>query len=504
MGCGEEVAFEVKNNYMKKDTFDYVYTLEFLKKVNTIKYGDELLCNLFFYDKYNLWQGYQQSIFAKIKVFSKRKKYDTQCGTKLSGIKDIIVQVFILSSGCMAFFVLLVSGRKTIIYSVDKVSPPFRSDFRIEELYRVLKYKNIRYIEFFHTILGRSTLMNMVKRLRPAFYIESFDILFKILVCLRFIKLQEISFIEELDLSQFKTQSEKFFVKKMIKDYIFYSQLSKFRITVFSRLLSFSKVKVLFGIDDARSYQEIIVACRNNNIISYALQHGHFTKYHVGWLDNVLFEGECISPDVLLVWSEYWKKELVRLGTYFTQEQIVVGGMKEVVYKAGTSFHMTEKETIILIPYENDAPKEELKLYISKLLTCPHVKLIFKLRPDMPKKQQLEEYDLTKNEDVLAVFNFEDIISNVDIVAGVYSTFLYDVLRYEKKVALFKTTLDYGEGIVINGLGDCLGPSEEVCKQILIIKNTSKKIIEERKQRLYGITPISLEKTLGSIMSDIV
>ena len=37
-------------------------------------------------------------------------------------------------------------------------------------------------------------------------------------------------------------------------------------------------------------------------------------------------EAEKIKPAHTIVWSDYWKKELQRLGSYFHEEEIVIGG----------------------------------------------------------------------------------------------------------------------------------------------------------------------------------
>jgi len=305
-------------------------------------------------------------------------------------------------------------------------------------------------------------------------------------------------------MSDFSTDEQKF-VRLIIEKYVRKIKRSIFSIKLLTKILTSTKIKVLFALDDARSYNELILACKLSGITTYALQHGHFTKYHVGWLvDSSVVIGNVSSPDFILVWSSYWKKELIRLGGIFDPGQIIIGGVKVKINfeNKGQSDNVKNKNINILIPYETACPKSEVAEYINKLLDCPNVHVFFKLRPDISQEIQLKEYELEKtfNERFEVISDIKECIKKVDIVAGVYSTFLYDMIAYDKRVVILDTSSDYGEGMIINSLADRLSSKGAICKRLDEIVDIPNAEIDKRKKRLYGIESKYLHETLESFL----
>ncbi len=484
---------------------DYRYSLELLKKINGLKKGEILLMNTFFYEGYNIWQMYQQHIFEDIKVFNEGQK-TTRSVTQsfISVVKDIVVGGLIFLISIAEYIITVISRKEVLVYAVDRTNSSFKSDFRIEELYKVLYNNKVNYTEIFHTILSRDTLIRFLNRRRSSFYLEVSDWLFSILVFLRLEREVDTRFIDDLDMSDFSTDEQKF-VRLIIEKYVRKIKRSIFSIKLLTKILTSTKIKVLFALDDARSYNELILACKLSGITTYALQHGHFTKYHVGWLvDSSVVIGNVSSPDFILVWSSYWKKELIRLGGIFDPGQIIIGGVKVKINfeNKGQSDNVKNKNINILIPYETACPKSEVAEYINKLLDCPNVHVFFKLRPDISQEIQLKEYELEKtfNERFEVISDIKECIKKVDIVAGVYSTFLYDMIAYDKRVVILDTSSDYGEGMIINSLADRLSSKGAICKRLDEIVDIPNAEIDKRKKRLYGIESKYLHETLESFL----
>ncbi len=203
-----------------------------------------------------------------------------------------------------------------------------------------------------------------------------------------------------------------------------------------------------------------------------------------------------VKPEKFFVETNYWKKELLRLGTYFNENEIEVGGNLKKDFEEEKSLFKTDnrKELRVLLSYEIYAPKNELARYIKKFFSCPGVKIIFSVRPDRDLNEQISEYGLEKGlENLTITKNLKEVENDIDIVAGTYSTLLYEMIGKRKPVVVLKTSLDHGEGMVINGLVDSLDINESnFCGRLNQIKNLNAEVLDERRKLLYsGSLPLS-------------
>ncbi len=479
--------------------------LIFLDKINDLKIGGRNVAEQFSCQGYDFWQSYQQLITEDIKAF----KNGVLTKNKRTGLIDVIK--LLITGFCLALLSVIgllstiILRKKVLLYSIDKVSGKRHgADPRMQTIYDFLHGKDIKYAEIIHTVPGTSTFVNFFKRHRAVVCLEFVDFIFNITNFLKLIKKPEKDILKEVDLSSFVDGKESDFVKWLLAKYSRIFELSKFRTAFFRKFLKISAIKIFLSIDDVRHYNEIILACRLEGIPSYAFQHGHFTKYHVGWLSkSKAADIKTIMPDKIIVWGDYWKKELLRLGAYFKESQILVGGteynipLKEIPGKTDSG------SIIILIPYEKSIATEDVLRHINNFLDNPNVFVIFKLRADMPKEKQLKEYGLAEkfHKRFSTVLNARDVLTKTDIVAGTYSTFLYDMIAYSKPVIILKTASDYGEGMVQNGLAEMVSLDEkDVYRKLLAIKNTPRVELESRKTKLFGESLVSLNKTITEIM----
>jgi hypothetical protein len=207
----------------------------------------------------------------------------------------------------------------------------------------------------------------------------------------------------------------------------------------------------------------------------------------------------------LFVWSRYWKEELLSLGTYFPEESIVVGGAKAPAAAVATApGRAPGRGVTVLIPFETDAPHREVADYVREMVRCPAVSVILKLRPDVPPEEQLRQYGFDRSWGVATVTDNSQALRITDLVAGTYSTFLYDMVLEGKPVCLFKTSLDYGESMVVNGLASRLDrDAPDLCGQIRAAVDTPTESLEARRQRLQGPSAARLPDTVRALASEI-
>ncbi len=354
--------------------------------------------------------------------------------------------------------------KDVIIFSVDKISAEKDHDFRIDGLYRFLREKRISFVEVFHAQLGPSLLAHAKSRHRAAVYREAFEFLASIWFRWCRCRLQARRLAAALPCAEFE-EADRPFVRHLVEKLLGNLHASRFEVRWYRRVLKRIRPRVVLSIDDTRYYQELCAAARAEGIPFYAFQHGHFTKYHAGWLASGASTPNDAQPDALFVWSPYWKNELRRLGTNIDSDRIRVGGNPKglaVATEAPPYIPPKVGERLgLLVPFESDVVFEEVRALLKKLIATEHVKVWLKTRPDWDRDEQLQRYGLDElsKDQAEAVPDHRPFLSHMHAVAGVYSTFLYDALATMRPVFIFKTSMDVGEGMVVNGLADALDVS---------------------------------------------
>ncbi len=484
---------------METRSIDYTRSLELLGLFNRFIENDAQLKKFFIYKEWNLLQAYQGSLFGDMKVWTRDQTLESLRPTwsVVVGVKSLITAVVMVIISLVSIFYAYIKRGNTAVFSGDKIDGKYANDFRLEPLYHVLHEEHIKYLEIVHTLGGMTMIKHFLERERPVIYLESIDVLVSPFVFLY--KLRARIRVSHLELNSFSINDRKF-VQFILEKYISMCLISRVRLMIFTALLSILNIKKVFSIDDTRHYNELMAATRILGIPSYAIQHGHFTKYHAGWLKKTNLKGESMRPRYLLVWSNYWKQELKRLDTIFDEDEILVGGERWPLSSTSLPGDFTN-DLSILIPYENDAPKSEVRRYIDDFLSLENVEVIFKIRADHDKQEQLTEYGLDKVRGKLTIVrSVNDVIERVSLVAGTYSTFLYDMVVAEKPVAILESSIDYGEGMVINGLADLLHENDDLFTTLRHIAATPTEQLKKRKELLTGSWDGSMAQTIRGII----
>ena len=396
-----------------------------------------------------LWHRFSQFIFdSDIKRFARAGSYETykkeNDSFKKTEPSALFIQLIAFLVNVFAALILFIFRHKVLVFSVDKVSDKkTKGDFRLSPLYEALS--KISYLECFHTKVGKSFFSHLFSRKRAALYLEGFDGFWYLM---RFFSFARKSSLEIEGLSG--TEDEVLFMRHTITKYFAIKDMLLFRKKILSFILKYSGVRLVIGIDDVRHYHELLEAAKDNAIKSVLLQHGHFTKYHLGWLGSDTYKGmRYVKANKLLVWSEYWKEELVRLNSVYEEKDIVVSGYPKK--KANVSFGDPISQKVVLIPHETEAPLDEVYEYVKACASCARVYL--KVRPDSPIKEQLSGYPDDIDRYVEVVSSLSDV-PKPNAVLGVYSTFLYDMGLLGIPVLYMDTSMDYGEGMVLNGIAE--------------------------------------------------
>ena len=463
---------------------DFGYTKDLLDRINTCTYDGKPLINAFYCDGYNVWQLHQELLARDIKEFSKTKRPSEQRKPTLRiKIQEHLIYGILFIVSVLTWLYVLVRKPKILVYGVDTTRGVHRGDFRLDQLYRVLHGDNISYIEVVKGLCTWQSVTNLFIRRRPVFFIEVLDWLYVIGRHLGIIVPRIVFDERKLDLSSFSA-NEQPFVANLVADFIARSNAMVWAFTASDRLLQRTQVKAIYMLDDMRHAYPLLYAARKQCLPVVALQHGHFTKHHFGWLRGKGAVGPFLTPKELYVWSDFWKESLLMNNTYFEPEQIVVAGNKTPVPDVK---HPKDDGVItIVVPYETIAPKHEVAAAVGKLVTCEGVYVLFKVRPDIPEGRQLAEYGLTESEHLEVITDHTQYLPDIDMVLGVYSTYLYDLLAYGKRAMILNTSSVYGRDMVERSVAD-LVDAETICEDVRQLAGKPYTEIRDRGQKVFYV-----------------
>ena len=483
----------------------YSYAFSHTKRFNDLILNDRTLRDKFVLGEYNFLQIYQVLIFNDFKFLYDEKKSPDSYSLSRGGInfKATLKRLVSVLVSAWGYAFLILSRRRILVYASDKINDlKYRCDFRMANLYKQLFLKNIKFIEILHTAYDENFYDYVIKRRRPALYLESADLFYKIFSKFNFKKSKEP--VNTADFSSFGEEAE--FAELLLKKYLAMIDKTRFRINCISKLLRLSGIKTLICVPDTRNYHELVQACSLNKIKTYAFGSGALSKYDVGLLDSSSRKGNIIKPDTLFLSSQYWIEELLRLGSIFDRNELVIGGdIKEDRLAANDTGAMTirekEREITVLVSYETGAIKSAVREYIQKMLKCPDTRVIFSIRPGRDVGAQFAEYGIENMpENFSAMNNLSKAINDADFIAGTQSTLMYDMISYRKPVLILKTDMDMLEGMAQNGLADTLDINDaDFCQRLRKAKETSFEVLTQRKKRLYE-GAVSLDKTLSEIL----
>jgi hypothetical protein len=157
----------------------------------------------------------------------------------------------------------------------------------------------------------------------------------------------------------------------------------------------------------------------------------------------------------------------------------------------------------VLIPYETDVPKTKIKEYIQELICHNDITIFFKPRSDLDVDMQLFQYGFTRFEKNIQICkNIDDCQRFVDVAFGTYTTLLYDLINLNIPLVLATSIMDYGEGIIINGLGESSKSPQDIYSVIQNAASTPKVVLEKRKSTVANFSGALLTETLATDLNN--
>ncbi len=364
-------------------------------------------------------------------------------------LKALAAKFFSVLITLGAFLKLFLGRARLLVYTPDKYSK-HDCDFRFAAVYDYLRKNKIGFTEVFHTLLGKEFYDNFFKRKRAAIYLESLT--FPIFLDSNFNA-------ADIDFSPVESHSTRYF-SYLLAIVDKRAQASIRLIKILSWLLKLTGVRKVIAIDDMRFTSELVMACKLNDIKTFAFQHGAFIKYLVGFMNYGIPRDLSVTFDKLFVWNAYWKKALLDFSSQYDEKNVEVGGclreLPAISYKKREAKITDISQVKLLVPYEGMVgptnTMKEIKAFVEKFLGLG-ISIFFKVRQDVSGREQLENYGLSGNDQVEVIKEVDEkTLSQVDAVVGSYSTFLNEMLFYDKPVFLMRTSFDMGHRLADDNL----------------------------------------------------
>ena len=215
-----------------------------------------------------------------------------------------------------------------------------------------------------------------------------------------------------------------FFCFSIIKDLSFNKLNNKSLMYLISHIFVFLKIDRLLLIDDSREMKFFSYLSKKLNLFSLIYMHGRFSK------DSIIHKKT--KFDIFLVWSNFFKKQLLETNQFYKSENINVIGNPNFKKK----IFLKKKRIIIkkcLILDEDFISYNDIKKYFFEISKTKSIKFFFKkkISRNIPKKIIffLQKNKIQIIDDFISI---EKIISKykIDSIVASTSTGLLDAIYY--------------------------------------------------------------------------
>ena len=218
---------------------------------------------------------------------------------------------------------------------------------------------------------------------------------------------------------------------------ILISNTKKFKPTYsfYTKLLNKTKPKKIYLIV-SYGRGELIRAANDLNIEIIELQHGTFSKYHLGYsFPNG--NNKAYLPTKFYVWNKYWKN-LINLP--IQQDQVIISPFQYLEIEKKKFTHIKKEKDSLLILSQGGITESILSRIIDNIAYFQKFKITFKLHPN--EYHMISRYKnliyLQKKYNVKVVTNIDlyENLAKSEYQAGVFSTSLYEGVEFNCKTIL--------------------------------------------------------------------
>ena len=182
---------------------------------------------------------------------------------------------------------------------------------------------------------------------------------------------------------------------------------------------------------------ELIKAANDLNIEIIELQHGTFSKYHLGYSFPNNNNNKAYFPTKFYVWNKYWKN-LINLP--IQQNKVIISPFQYLEIEKKKFTHIKKEKKSLLILSQGGITESILSRIIENIAYFQKFNITFKLHPNeyhMRSRYKKLIY-LQKKYNVKVVTNIDlyKYLAKSEYQAGVFSTSLYEGVEFNCKTIL--------------------------------------------------------------------
>jgi len=408
------------------------------KKPTTIKE----LCEFIWYleEKYNLldfetdgvkvWQYKRMEIYYKIAELSGVILQPHTRLKKIDKIKHLFV--YIKNSFINNFFTL--KRADTIVFSHPRVVDVDNKNIDIYTYYLIneLKKKS-NVIEFESANIG-------IHKKERTFYTHYLD---WVSLLQRFYKVfHKVSIIDrDLELLyKVKEEIDKVCSIDIKLIDIFRDNIKNYKslYKIYDKIFKRVKPSICYTVN-AYGQAPIIKALKDNKILVVELQHGVFSKYHLGYSFPNNKSNLEYFPDKLYVWSKFWK-DLLKFP--ISNNNIVIDKFRYLEQEKSKFIHLEKNQNQIIVLSQGAIGDLIAQRFLDNYSMFKNYTVKYKLHPGefdrwknytaLVKLSKYENIEIIKDEIPLY-----ELFAKSSIQVGVFSTALYEGIEFGCKTILF-------------------------------------------------------------------
>jgi hypothetical protein len=204
----------------------------------------------------------------------------------------------------------------------------------------------------------------------------------------------------------------------------------KIRYKLFNILLKKVQPKNIYVIV-SYVYGDLIKAAKDLNIKTYELQHGTFSKYHLGYSFPNRKKALEYFPDFFIVWNDYWKN-LIDIPIDY--KNIMLREFDYLKNEKAKYSNIMKINNQIVILSQGAIGENIATVILDNFKKLENYKILYKLHPGEYKdwKSNKALFELSKKNNVEICLNVDlyTLLASSSIQIGVFSTAIYEGIEF--------------------------------------------------------------------------
>ena len=193
---------------------------------------------------------------------------------------------------------------------------------------------------------------------------------------------------------------------------------------------------------------EIIKAANDLGIEIIELQHGTFSKYHLGYSYPKSLTLDYF-PDKLYVWNDFWKNLII---LPITSDNVIVYPSQYMILELAKYKDVIRVSNQMLVIGQAGITGKIINLINKNLKYFKDFKIVLKLHPheyNVKKTREILNLEKVLDFTVVKDVNLYSLFAQSEFQAGVFSTALYEGLEFNCKTILFNLSgIEYMERFI--------------------------------------------------------